>query len=47
MRLTFKRMIKEINVFNSEKQPRDVDDQNFEVNLTENLTSEHNEKLEL
>jgi len=29
------------------KQPRDVEDQTFEVNLIENLTSEHGEELEL
>ena len=47
MRLTFRDMTREVNVLNLGKQPRDVEDQIFEVNLTENLTSEHREKLEL
>ena len=47
MRLTFGDMTKEVNVFNLGKQPRDVEDQTFEVNLIENLTSEHREELEL
>jgi len=33
MRLTFEDMTREVNVFNLEKQPRDVEDQTFEVNL--------------
>ena len=37
MRLTFGDMIREVNVFNLGKQPRDVEDLTFEVNLTENL----------
>jgi len=40
-------MTREVNVFNLEKQPRDVEDQTFELNLIENLTSEHKEELEL
>ena len=40
-------MTREVNVFNLEKQPCDVEDQIFEVNLIENLTSEHREELEL
>jgi len=47
MRLSFKDMTKKVNVFNLEKQPEDMDDQTFEVNLIENLTSEHSEELEL
>jgi len=47
MRLTFGDMIREVNVFNLGKQTRNVEDQTFEVNLIENLTSEHKEELEL
>ena len=47
MRLTFGDMTREVNVFNLGKQPRDVEDQTFEVNLIENLTSEHRKELEL
>ena len=47
MRLTFGDMTREVNVFNLGKQPRDIEDQTFEVNLIENLTSEHREELEL
>ena len=47
MRLTFGDMTREVNVFNLGKQPCDVEDQTFEVNLMENLTSEHREELEL
>ena len=43
MRLTFGDMTREVNVFNLGKQPSDVEDQTFEVNLIENLTSEHGE----
>ena len=43
MRLTFRDMTKEVNVFNLEKQHRDLEDQTFEVNYIENLTSEHEE----
>ena len=43
MRLTFGDMTREVNVFNLGKQPRET----FEVNLIENLTSEHREELEL
>jgi len=39
-------MTKEVNVFNLGKQPRDSEDQTFEVNLIEGLTSEHEEELE-
>ena len=37
---------KEVNVFNLGKQIMDMDNQTFEVNSTENLTSEHEESLE-
>ena len=47
MRLTFGDVTREVNVFNLGKQLRDVEDQTFEVNLIENLTSEHREELEL
>jgi len=47
MRLTFGDMTREVKVFNLEKQPHDVKDQTFEVNLIENLTSKHREELEL
>jgi len=47
MRLTFGDMTKEVNVFNLGSQPYDLDDQSFEVNLIENLTSEHIEEIEL
>ena len=33
-RLTFENMTKEVNVFQLGKQPRDSEDQTFEVNLT-------------
>jgi len=39
-------MTKEVNVFHLGKQPRDLDDQSFEVNLIEGLTSEYEEELE-
>jgi len=38
MRFTFGDMTKKVNVFSPGKQPHDVDNQKFEVNLTENLT---------
>ena len=47
MRLTFGDMTREVNVFNLGKQPCNVQDQIFEVNLIENLTSKHKEELEL
>ena len=47
MRLTFGDMTREVNVFHLGKQPRDVKDQTFEVNLIENLTIEHREELKL
>ena len=40
-------MTKEVNIFNLGKQPRDLEDQTFEVNFIEKLTSEHMEELEL
>ena len=47
MRLTFGDMMKEVNVFNLGRQPRDINDQTFEVNFIENLTSEHEESIEM
>jgi len=47
MKFTFGDMTREVNVFNLEKQSRDVEDQIFEVNLIESMTSEHREQLEL
>ena len=46
MHLTFVDMTKEVNVFHLGKQPQDLDDQSFEVNLIEGLTSEHNKEIE-
>ena len=37
----------EVNVFNLGKHPYDIDDQPFEVNLIEIVTSEHREEIEL
>jgi len=34
-------MTKKINIFNFKKQPRDFNDQTFEVNLIEDSTNEH------
>ena len=39
-------MTKELNVFHLGKQPWDSEDQTFEVNLIEGLTSEYEEELE-
>ena len=47
MRLTFGDMTKEVNVFNLGRQPKDVNDQTFEVNSIENLTSEHEKSREM
>jgi len=47
MRLTFGYMTKIYNVFNLGKQLQDVGNQTFEVNLIENLTSEHCEEIVL
>ena len=47
MRLTFRDMTKEVNVFNLGRQPRDFNDQTFEVNSIENLISEHEESMEI
>jgi len=46
MSLTFWDMTKEVNIFHLGKQPRDVDDQSFKVNMIKGLTSEHEEKPE-
>jgi len=40
-------MTKEVNVFNLGKQPRDINDQTFEVISIENLTNEHEESMEI
>ena len=47
MRLTFGDMTKEVNVFNLERQPRDINDQTFEINSIENLTNEHEESIKM
>ena len=47
MRLTFGDLTKEVNVFNLGRQPREINDQTFEVNSIENLTSEHEESMEI
>jgi len=47
MRLTFGDMTKEVNVFNLGRQPRDINDQTFEVNFIENLISEYEESMEI
>ena len=47
MRLIFGDMIKKVDVFNLGEQTCDMDDQPFEVNLIENLTSEHSEEIKL
>ena len=47
MRLTFGDMTKEVNVFNLRRPPRDINDQTFEINSIENLTSEHEESMEI
>ena len=47
MRLTFGDMTKEVNVFNLGRQPRDFNDQTFDVNSIENLTNEHEESMEI
>ena len=39
-------MAKEVNIFYLGKQPRDLDDQTFEVNWIVGLTSEHEEDPE-
>ena len=47
MRLIFGGMTKKVNVFNLEKQPYDMNDPPFEVNLIEDLTSEQSEEIKL
>ena len=47
MRLTFGDITKKVNIFNLGKHPYDMDDQSFEVNLIENVTSEHIKEIEL
>ena len=39
-------MTKEVNVFHLGKQPRDLDNESFEVNLIEGLTSEYDMEIE-
>ena len=46
MRLTFEDMTKEVNVFHLGKQPRDLENDSFDVNLIKGLTSEHVEEVE-
>ena len=46
MRLTFGDITKEVNVFHLGKQPLDLDNESFEVNLIERLTSEHDIEIE-
>ena len=46
MHLTFGDMTKEVNVFHLGKQPRDLKNESFEVNLIEGLASEHEMKIE-
>ena len=45
--MTFGDITKEVNIFNLGRQPRDINDQTFEVNSIENLTSEHEESIEM
>ena len=47
MRLIFGDIIKEVNVFNLEKQPYDTDDPPFKVNLIEDVKREHSEEIKL
>ena len=47
MRLTFGDMTKEVSVFHLGKQPRDLGNESFEVNLIEGLTSEHDMEVVL
>jgi len=46
MRLTFRDMTREANVFNLEKQPRKIRDQTFKVNFIENNCEEEREDIE-
>ena len=47
MRLIFGDMTREVNVFSLGKQPHDIEDQTFEVNLIEDLTNEHSKVIKL
>ena len=47
MRLNFEDMTKEVNIFNLEKHPYDMNDPPFEINLIEDLTSKHSEEIKL
>ena len=40
-------MTKEVNIFNLGKYPYDINDQPFEVNFIENMTSEHKVEITL
>ena len=46
MRLTFRDMTKEINVFNLEKQSCKIKEQMFEVNFIENNYEEESKRIE-
>jgi len=45
--MTFGDMVKEVNIFNLERQPRDINDQTFELNTIESLTTELEESIEM
>ena len=47
MRLTFGDLTKEVNVFNLGRQPYDIIDEPFEINLIEDMTTEHKEEITL
>jgi len=47
MHLTFGDMTKEVNIFQLGKQPRDLDDQSFKMNLIEGLTKEQTRRLNM
>jgi len=46
MRLTFRDLTREVNIFNQEKQPRKIRHQMFEVNFIENNCEEESEGIE-
>ena len=45
--MTLRDMTKKVNVFNLEKHPYDMGDSPFEINLIEDLTSEHSKEIKL
>ena len=47
MRLTFRDLTKKVNLFNLGWQPYYIIDEPFEVNLIEDMTSEHKEEIKL